>query len=293
MSEFDLNDPIFRFRDNKGQEHELYREELLGKGANGKVYRGLNLNSVTDVAIKVISYRGRRELNIIIRELNLLDHIGCHNKNIICYDSYYKDSRYIFIITELIEDSIELSALQPIADLRYIFLQLAEACQYISQCGMIHLDLKPSNILISKKTMQVKIIDFGMSCLYESALSDLACTKETMCGTPHFISPDIIMQNINMKTDIYSLGWIFFYLVSGKKFRSQLLIELLDDNRLDLDKISRFITNQDNHDKLVLLVIKKILPEFEKYTNLIIDMIAFRPSDRPSYEEIISNVSSL
>jgi len=300
MSEFDDSEPIFRFTDNKGHEIEVFKENLLGKGGNGRVYKGLDLNDVRDVAVKVIAYRGSRELNIIIKEIKLLEYVGCTNKHIICYNSHYKDKKYIFIVTELILSSVELTEYIILhnnpEDVKSILLQLTRACKYILERYMLHLDLKPSNILVTPKDKQIKIIDFGVSCLYKSVedqTSDIDCKKDTFGGTPNYISPDMIMHNINLKTDIYSLGWIFFYILSDKRQRSNVIAEVLDDNRITFEKIANLITKETEHDKLIPVVKDFILPIYEDYKDIVVSMIAYKPEDRPSYDDIISALNNI
>lgn len=95
-----------------------------------------------------------------------------------------------------------------------IFTQILEGMGFIHKHGIIHGDIKPSNILIDKEG-NVKIADFGLS-------SSVISTKEKIekispGGTPYFMSPEQLLgEKIDFRTDIYSLGVTFFNMLTGK-----------------------------------------------------------------------------
>ena len=76
----------------------------------------------------------------------------------------------------------------------------------------MHRDLKLSNILLTE-TGQVKIIDFGLAV----QLSDLTEERETLCGTPNYISPEVILNKpYGLQADLWSLGCIMYAMMTGK-----------------------------------------------------------------------------
>lgn len=91
-----------------------------------------------------------------------------------------------------------------------IMLQLAEAVQFAHGLGVLHLDLKPSNVLLTAAG-QPKIGDFGLAKLQGSAGSTLA-------GTPHYMAPEQTMSRgvIGIWTDIYGLGTILYQMLTGQ-----------------------------------------------------------------------------
>ena len=76
----------------------------------------------------------------------------------------------------------------------------------------MHRDLKLSNILISDDIKIIKIIDFGLSV----QLSSLDEERQTLCGTPNYISPEVITnKSYGLSTDLWSLGCIMYALLTG------------------------------------------------------------------------------
>ena len=75
----------------------------------------------------------------------------------------------------------------------------------------MHRDLKLSNILITD-TKNIKIIDFGLAV----QLTDFNEERQTLCGTPNYISPEVInKESYGLSTDVWSLGCILYALLTG------------------------------------------------------------------------------
>ena len=102
-----------------------------------------------------------------------------------------------------------------------LFTQVCHAIQHAHQRGIIHRDLKPENILVDK-TGQPKLIDFGVARLADR---QIAATQQgtrvgQVVGTPHYMSPEQIQADpdeMDMRSDVYSLGVICYELLSGKR----------------------------------------------------------------------------
>ena len=96
----------------------------------------------------------------------------------------------------------------------------AEAAKYmkslfgaINHCHaqrIIHGDIKPDNIMINANN-KVRLIDFGLSKI----LAKRRTAKTEVCGTPYYMSPEVIEGDFSMKSDIWSLGVILYTLVCG------------------------------------------------------------------------------
>ena len=97
---------------------------------------------------------------------------------------------------------------------RAIILQIADALTYLHGCGVIHLDLKPENIILFKG--RIKLIDFGLAV--KSGLPDLLAEDfSSPHGTPFYIAPEQIAGiRSEPRSDIYSLGIILYEMLTGQ-----------------------------------------------------------------------------
>ena len=120
------------------------------------------------------------------------------------------------------------SRLKESAFIRNLCLKLLDALDYIHAKGIVHQDLKPENIMISRIGNEIKIIDFGCAV---SPLSD-----ETPGFTPGYMAPEQIGGNVNASTDIYQLGKIIEELISDLKVKhkwKKFISGTIADNPLD------------------------------------------------------------
>lgn len=103
-----------------------------------------------------------------------------------------------------------------------LFLQICQAVQYAHQKGIIHRDIKPSNLLVSLEGEHAtpKVIDFGIAKAMVQPLTERTLHTEIgqLMGTPEYMSPEqaeMTSQDIDTRTDIYSLGVVLYELLVG------------------------------------------------------------------------------
>lgn len=96
-----------------------------------------------------------------------------------------------------------------------IICQIAQGMQSAHAHGIIHRDLKPSNVLYNQKSNVVKIIDFGMA--RRIPVDQKVTQQGCVVGTPYYMSPEQCRGlSLDHRTDIYSLGIVFYQLVTGR-----------------------------------------------------------------------------
>lgn len=198
---------------------EIYQiQQEIGSGGMGKVYKALDTSLNRVVAIKVLHDRTSGDNSLVerfIHEGQTLATVGHRNVMGIYASGRDKVSSRPFLVMEYIEGkplsqlkgAIQKDSRQAVP----LMLQLAEGIAACHERNIVHRDLKPSNIIITP-TGLVKILDFGIA----KTQSSLTKTGMTM-GTPEYMSPEQCTgsRNLSGKSDIYSLGIIFWELIFG------------------------------------------------------------------------------
>jgi eukaryotic-like serine/threonine-protein kinase len=94
-----------------------------------------------------------------------------------------------------------------------IILQVARALDYIEKEGIIHRDIKPDNLMLTPGGL-IKLCDLG----FAQPIGTASGKSETTSGTPQYMSPEQVegKMNIDIRSDIYSLGATFYHMVTGK-----------------------------------------------------------------------------
>ncbi len=109
----------------------------------------------------------------------------------------------------------------PIDTARDFIRQAASGLAHAFQHQMVHRDIKPQNLLVSKEnnTLRLRILDFGLAKTTDATAVDSNLTLDgSILGTPHFMSPEQALNpaSADIRSDIYSLGCTWFFLLSGK-----------------------------------------------------------------------------
>jgi serine/threonine protein kinase len=158
--------------------------------------------------------RFMREAKIMVQ----LDHPG------ICKAyHFYQDTDQVAIIMEYLEGEdlqVLIDRFGPVQPAKVIewYRQLLPAFQYAHDKGIIHRDVKPSNVILTKKNT-LKVLDFSIAKIIDGAGTDVGLTgTRTMLGTPLYMSPEQIQtpKFVDLRSDIYSLGTMMFTLLAGQ-----------------------------------------------------------------------------
>jgi len=195
-------------------------ERILGKGAMGVVYKGLDAQIERLVAVKVLHshlLEGDSGEDLIERfKQEAKAAARCLHPNIVSVFDFGFHNESPYIAMEYVE-GVELKA-QLQSDSQYslavaadITIQILRALEHAHSKGIVHRDIKPSNIILLESG-EVKVSDFGVARL---DTSDLTGTGY-MIGTPNYMSPEGLQgQQVDHRSDLYSVGVLFFELLTN------------------------------------------------------------------------------
>ncbi len=224
----------------KGEER--YRIiEKIGEGGMGIVYKAEDNLLKRIVALKVLKrsiFRNERSIDKFYSEARLAAKMN-HPNIITVYDVGMLKGEP-FISMEYVEGDNFIKYLKRKKRLSFrqtlfVALNLFRALDYAHKKGIIHRDIKPQNIMLTKDK-QIKIMDFGLAVLINERNKD----ENIIAGTPTYMSPEQLQgEKVDHKTDIYSAGITLFHLIVGyPPFRGEDVIKQhLADNPPLVSKI--------------------------------------------------------
>uniref|UniRef100_A0A674AS97 Myosin light chain kinase, smooth muscle-like n=1 Tax=Salmo trutta TaxID=8032 RepID=A0A674AS97_SALTR len=191
--------------------------EKLGVGKFGQVFRLSHKETGQVCAGKFYRAHSSKAKAVARREIELMNCLH-HPKLVQCLGAYDTRSEIIMVMEyiaggelfeRIVDDNFEHT--EP-TSARYM-QQLLEGMQYIHRQNIVHLDLKPENIVCVDTTgTRIKIIDFGLAAKLEPGIPLMV-----MHGTPDFVAPEVISyEPVGLATDMWSIGVICFILLSGE-----------------------------------------------------------------------------
>ncbi|XP_066097851.1 myosin light chain kinase, smooth muscle isoform X1 [Saccopteryx bilineata] len=196
---------------------DLYNiEERLGSGKFGQVFRLVEKKTGKIWAGKFFKAYSAKEKENIREEISIMNCLH-HPKLVQCVDAFEEKANVVMVLEivsggelfeRIIDEDFELTERECIKYMK----QISEGVEYIHKQGIVHLDLKPENIMCVNKTgTRIKLIDFGLARRLENAGS-----LKVLFGTPEFVAPEVInYEPISYATDMWSIGVICYILVSG------------------------------------------------------------------------------
>ncbi|RME01337.1 MAG: response regulator [Deltaproteobacteria bacterium] len=200
-------------------------EAKLGEGGMAVVYRVRDLELFEEtLAIKILHLDTRRAqrmeeaVNRFKREIMLARQIL--HPNVIRIFDYGNFENHPFISMEYIEgeslrDLLAREGTLPLQEALRMTKAICDALGAVHDIGVIHRDVKPQNILISKGGV-LKLVDFGISKLIDSATLDITKGRVGL-GTPNYMAPEQVLHRpIDARTDIYALGVTLFKMITGR-----------------------------------------------------------------------------
>ena len=223
------------------RKHPRYKiGKFLGAGGMGVVYQAEHRLMDRIVALKILHQDLMRHPRVVKRfrqEVKAAAKLS-HPNIVAAYDADQAGDVH-FLVMEFVDGMsldrlvLKRGPLEP-SYACYFIRQAAKGLAHAVQAGMVHRDIKPQNLMLTRKG-QVKILDFGMARLAAETRADLAAEGEAsgptggndpdlthhgeVMGTPDYMAPEQATDasQADIRADIFSLGCTLYYLLSGKK----------------------------------------------------------------------------
>ncbi|RMG18993.1 MAG: hypothetical protein D6731_00555 [Planctomycetota bacterium] len=205
-------------------------EEFLGRGGMATVYLGRQVQLDRQVAVKVLSPKltqDQKQVEQFLREARTLAKL--EHPNIVTVYGVGQEAGVNYLILQLIRggslrDRLREKGRFSAEEATDVIRQVAQGLRAAHAQGIVHRDIKPDNILVGDGPTY-KLTDFGLALM----VRDQTFSEGKIVGTPHYISPEQVdAQEVDARTDIYSLGATFYHLLTGAPpFRGASTIDLL------------------------------------------------------------------
>lgn len=206
-------------------DHKWRLDQLLGVGGMAAVYAATHRNKKR-AAIKML----HRELGTdsalrrrFLREgyvANTVDHVGAVRVD----DDHVSADGSVYLVMELLEgESLRRhrerrGGCLPPGDVLVIAHQLLDVLGAAHGAGVLHRDLKPDNLFITRQGT-LKVLDFGIARLRDEGASTATTQTGDLLGTPSFMAPEQAagrQEDVDERTDLWAVGAVMFTLLSGK-----------------------------------------------------------------------------
>ena len=221
-------------------------KEKLGQGGFGTVYRVYDKNMNIDKALKIIPeaiINDKEAMFDLQNEAQTM--IALNHPNIIRVYDFHKTGSIKFIDMEFIdgktltEIKIEYKNKQvPEKIVQGLAVQIATGMSYAHQKGILHKDIKPQNVMVTKDN-KVKLMDFGIAETVRTSMSRIQ--NSTSSGTLVYMSPEQLKsKDVGKESDIYSFGAMLYELLNGNPpfYKGDINYQILNEKPEPLDNVS-------------------------------------------------------
>ncbi len=252
--------------------------EQLGSGGMGAVFRAYDHDLRRWVAIKRLTsekdkFGDDTLVGDLRREADAL--ASLRNPNIVTIFDVATDVDGLFLVMELLEgeDLADVVARGPLHydDFKELASQTLEALLAAHQCHILHRDIKPENVKVERLPggrLQSKIIDFGLARAGVRAKKQTEDQSGTVMGSILYMAPEqLTREPVDERTDLYSLGCVFYEALSGQK-------------AFDGPDVAAIIDKHINHNLIPLHVVAPHVPPW--LGAWVLRLMARKPDDRPA-----------
>eukprot|EP00892_Ulva_mutabilis_P006189 jgi/Ulvmu1/3942/UM018_0165.1 len=224
-------DPEVRQKFNNGSCEDSYDlGAVIGKGGFATVRRGTCKRTGDAFAIKIMEVVAPGQdvggndntWADVIAEVSILCRLD--HPHIISLREFFIQSNKVYLVTTLVKGGELLASVLQRGSYseetaRECFRQLLEGVRYCHSLGVVHRDLKLENLLLEEEhdLSRIRIVDFGLA---KGHFHKRAMAMDTVCGTPHYVAPEVIIGGRDVRygpeVDLWSCGVILFILLSGE-----------------------------------------------------------------------------
>jgi len=258
------------------ERYKIY--EKLGMGGVGAVFRAYDSQLKRWVAVKRLLTANEADIDKNVaselrREADAL--ASLRNPNIVTIFDVASDDEGLFIVMELLqgEDLADVVSRGPLPydDFKELASQTLEGLLAAHQHHILHRDIKPENIKVERLPggrLQSKIIDFGLARAGLRASKQTEDQEGTVMGSIYYMAPEqLTREPVDERTDLYSLGCVFYEALSGRKaFDGSSMAEVID-----------------KHIDHVLVPLHEIAPHVPQWLGAwCARLMAQKPDDRPA-----------
>ena len=264
--------------------------ELLGRGGMGEVYRATHRLLARPAAIKLIRPErlggGTPEAMTALTRFKREAQVAASLRSphtVELYDFGIAEDQTFYLVMELLE-GLDLESLVvekgplPASRVIYILRQVCESLEEAHAAGLVHRDIKPANLHLGRLGLRhdfVKVLDFGI--VKSVGTTGVTQTQATISGlalgTPAYMAPEMALgQPFDGRADIYALGCVAYYLLSGL-----LVFEAKQPMQLLLKRV------EEDPPRLSSRTEEKVPPELER---LVMACLARTPAHRPTAADL-------